>query len=1085
MMSQAIGQALQTYAQRIRDLRRANAAVSEPALAPAFQTLITDLLPELPAIPQLTVVPEYQKPGAGRPDIALVTPGQPPRAFIELKAPSKPADPSRWRDAHDKRQFERLKDLHRWAACNFAEVQLWSGEERLDEALVVPAAALSPDQTDAHAEALVAAHDPTRFLELLGTLCRAQPPSASSAKELAALLAHSARYVRSVVHERVGELHVSGPADHALLQVRATFRDVLYAHPEAGGYSAADFDTLFAGAFAQTLAFGMLLVRESTGAPVGEDAWEEMPDEHPLMRTALRVLSLQEVVNDVGIGFELLQSTVNGFAPEILAIDAAGRDPILYFYEDFLQVFDPAARERYGVYYTPVEVVRYMVGALDRALRDDLGMQGLSDPAVTILDPATGTGTFPLGVAERVRQQMLEETGSQAEAQMAVRELASRLYGFELLVGPYAVAHYRLHHALSRPVEGQPPPNLPRLGIYLADTLARPGGDAPAGPLGFVAAGIQDERREANRIKAEQPVLAIIGNPPYRRLEAGENETLVGRWMDELWDDLKAPVRDAGWGNQLNTFPELSVAFWRWAMWKLFEADNAPRRGVVAFITNRKFLTGKPYAGLRKMMRERFDRIEIVDLRGDVRAGVRGDVEDDQGVFNIQVGTAICVATATGAKGADGAADVSYNDSWLHDLFRRRSKLDWLTQGSQAGTLDDSVDVQRTLLEDLRPAPFSNGEWLSVGEAFNFAGNGTQTKRDAFAYSVSESDMRTRLQAFVLKGTEERENDVDAAAEAMFRSTEARPFNVARSRIATRLKRKDASLLLWTGYRPLDLRLLVDETSAVDRPRPDLRRCWGSANLALYTLPAGVGAGPAVWCHGLLPDYHGFRGSYGGYAFPLYDRREGPGAHNVSADLIARLGETYGEPLAPENVFDAILALLSATSYTHRFAEDLEDTFPHVPFPALKDTFDRAVALGGEIRALETFARAPAAVPGLAKLETQTEDGDLVQAVQHRDGEIVIGPEGRGRLSGIPLHVWDFAVSGYRVLPRWIDGRKGQPATLAFIRELRDVAARIHELIHHFDSADLVLTDTLAHTLTRAELGFGGGTEDVEPLADV
>jgi predicted helicase len=288
------------------------------------------------------------------------------------------------------------------------------------------------------------------------------------------------------------------------------------------------------------------------------------PEEHPLMRTALRVLSLDEVVQDVGIGFEVMRDTVNSFAPEILAIRRDGSDPILYFYEDFLQTFDPQARERYGVYYTPLEVVRYMVGALDRALRENLMTEGLRDPDVTILDPAAGTGTFLLGIAERVRTQSEDEAGG-GMAALALQNLARRMFGFELLVGPYAVAHYRLHHALrhhARPQDEEQdsePLELPRLGVYLADTLAEPGAAAPIGPLGFVSEGIQDERREANRIKTEQPILAIIGNPPYRRLEVGENETLVGRWMDQHWDDLKAPVRDAGQGNQLNTFPELSV----------------------------------------------------------------------------------------------------------------------------------------------------------------------------------------------------------------------------------------------------------------------------------------------------------------------------------------------------------------------------------------------------------------------------------------------------------------------------------------------------------------------------------------------
>ena len=310
------------------------------------------------------------------------------------------------------------------------------------------------------------------------------------------------------------------------------------------------------------------------------------------------MLSEEEVQGAIGIGFDVMRDCVNSFAPEILAVGKDGRDPILYFYEDFLQTFDPDARDRYGVYYTPVEVVRYMVGALDRALRDNLDTKGLRDKDVTILDPATGTGTFLLGIAERVRDAVLHDEGGPAAA-MALGNLATRMFGFELLVGPYAVAHYRLHHALRyRPADegetGPQPVKLPRLGVYLADTLAEPDAATGIGQLGIQGIPIDEERARANEIKARQQVLAIIGNPPYKRLEEGENETLVGRWMDGIWDDLKRPVREAGQGNQLNTFPEFSVAFWRWAIWKLFEAENAPQRGVIAFITNRKFLTGWP-----------------------------------------------------------------------------------------------------------------------------------------------------------------------------------------------------------------------------------------------------------------------------------------------------------------------------------------------------------------------------------------------------------------------------------------------------------------------------------------------------------
>lgn len=623
---------LKTYAHRIREQRRANPDAAETALAPAFQQLLQDLIPLLPVAANLVVSPEFRTPGVGRPDIALKRVGAPARAFVELKAPSKPADPTRWR-AQDKVQFERFRELPCWATSNFAEIRLFFRHEEQASATVVPEQALRADRSDAAADRAIVAHDATPFLQIVERLCQAagNPPEARDAEHLASLMAQSARLVRGIVRDRLAELHADGIDRHALLQVRQEFRDVLYAHPEAAGYNTRDFNALFSAAFAQTLAFGLLLVRDATAETVGPNAWEHMPAEHPLMRTALRVLSLPEVVRDIGVGFDVLTDTINSFVPDILALRPGQRDPILYFYEDFLKTFDPEQRERFGVYYTPIQVVEYMTGALDRALRENLGTNGLRDENVTILDPATGTGTFLLGIAQRVRQQ--EAAGGPGMDALALQSLARRMFGFELLVGPYAVAHYRLHHTLRRPLaEGGEPVELPRLGVYLTDTLARPNAAAPLGPLGFVSEGIAEEHREADRIKSRQEILAIIGNPPYRRLEEGENHTLVGDWMDELWDDLKEPVREAGEGNQLNTFPELSVAFWRWAIWKLFEAENAPRRGVIALITNRKFLTGWPYAGLRKMMRERFDRVEIFDLRGDVRRGERAGVEDDQGV---------------------------------------------------------------------------------------------------------------------------------------------------------------------------------------------------------------------------------------------------------------------------------------------------------------------------------------------------------------------------------------------------------------------------------------------------------------------
>ena len=909
----------------------------------------------------------------------------------------------------------------------------------LSPATIVPAKALEPDTPDKKADALIDEIDPEAFERIVTRLATADPPSSANAEEMAANLAHASRIVRGIIVDRLEELAEGKAEDTPLQLVRKDFRNILFAHPEAAGYRGASFDEMFSSAFAQTLAFGLLLVREATDSEVDEDAWKEMPDIHPLMRSTLRVLSQPEIQEEVGTGFDVIIDTVNSFDLELLKQKPGKRDPILHFYEDFLATFDPEARERYGVYYTPVEVVKYMVGALDRVLRENLGTKGLSDDKVTILDPATGTGTFLIGIAERVFEDIAGPDRKNAgAAALELKALATRMFGFELLVGPYAVAHYRLHHKLTRP-EGEAEPmvkSLDRLGVYLADTLAEPGTTAPDSALGkMLGDQITEERREADRIKTEQPILAIIGNPPYRRLEAGENETLVGRWMDRLWDDLKEPVREKGWSRDLGTFPEMSVAFWRWAMWKLFEAKNAHQKGVVAYISNRKFLTGRPYSGLRKMMREKFDRIEIVDLRGDINAGARAGAEGDQGVFNIRVGTAITLAICDGSKSPGSLADISYTDAWADGRLSRQSKLGWLIEGAKDGFLDDPVMVERNALDDMRPEPFQNGEWLSLRDAFEFAMSGVKTQNDDSLVQLKTSAFDQTITPLISH----------------------RPDPSIKPELITEL-----------AYRPFDSRWLYNDKRLVRRPRPQLQAAWSTNNITLYGMPSKTNAGPAIWCHGLLPDYHSFRGNNGGYAFPLYDRRPGHIPINLSPALLDGLGEAYGAPVEPEAVFNAILTLLSATSYTTRFAEDLEDVFPHIPFPADYAVFEKAAEIGAEIRTIETFTDEPDAKFKTTKLADEPEG--TLDISDYEDGAITLCSDGSGRLSGIPLEVWQFEVSGYRVLKRWLDAREGLEVDKALLDQIMDITSRIAALIDLFAKADTVLEAALASTLSRDKL---------------
>lgn len=277
------------------------------------------------------------------------------------------------------------------------------------------------------------------------------------------------------------------------------------------------------------------------------------------------------------------------------------------------------------------------------------------------------------------------------------------------------------------------------------------------------------------------------------------------------------------------------------------------------------------------------------------------------------VGTAITLAIADGSKAPEELASVHYYDSWEEGCFARRAKLDWLTGGAEAGALRNPIAVQRNILDDMRPEPFQNGEWLSLREAFLFSKSGMKSGNDDVFVSVSRGHLRAQIEPLL------------------------------RDRLDTQY---DVQLERYYSYRPLDRRWFFNDLSLLNRPGPMMQRVWGRDNVGLYALPSGTGAGPAIWCHGLLPDYHAFRGSYGGYAFPLHDRRPNVDGPNISPDLLASLSASYGEAVAAGDVFDAILCLLSASSYTLRFAEDLEDVFPHVPFPARHELFQDAVRIG-------------------------------------------------------------------------------------------------------------------------------------------
>ncbi len=1062
---QQVAQALQEFAHTVRRDRKANPPTSdgsglEQLLAPRFQTLVEAVLAQISGKPP-RVLPEYRRSGVGRPDLAFAHEGSPARAFIELKEPRLRLDPKKF-TGHNKEQFARFSNLPLWALCNFEQIQLYRRDELEAEALVVPATVLDPDTADRRATRIIRNHDSGGFRAILQKLASAEPPVPETPAEVATNLAHAARLVRDVVSDHCR----SGSVDPVVSDLRVDFIETLFSRAEAGGYDPTDENSLFSNAFAQTLVFGLLLARDSSGRNVGPNAHELLPDANfPLLRGTLRALTMEEMRRMLGTAFDVATDAVNSVDPALL-LPTEQRDPMLYLYEDFLRVFDPEAVKRYGVYYTPPDVVTLMVAEVERLLRNSLDTNGLLDPKVNLLDPACGTGTFLIAATSLAAERAAKEFGPAAAA-AEVTAFAQRVHAFELLVGPYTVAHYRMQ----REVSGRGG-TAERLPIFLTDTLAPAAGEAGVQPnMAFLSAPLVAEREAADQIKTDKPILVVMGNPPYKRLRSDEAMRLVGPFMNGLWNDIKQPVKDAGLGRSLNAFPDLYIAFYRWALWRLFEANGASGRGVLAFITNRKFLVGPAFGGLRRMLRRRFERIRIIDFRGDKRTSRPAVVPEDENIFNIEVGVCVLLAEAHGDIGANHEAKVEYADVWRHGVFDRSGKLRLARLASKDPNLITFTETTGRDMEPLFPLGFDGADWPSLEDLFTFRSNGIVTYRDRFSYALSADSLQHRIERWL-------SSPLSPEAREEFKETRDRKAAPAHSTVF------DRSALCRTGYRPLDQRYLYNRREFIDFPKlSTLQAAWGQANYALHALNDGTGSGPAVWCHGTLPDQHAFNGR-GGWVFPLFDHGgEGP-RHSMLNGTAAGLSGAYGLDLEPQQVFDAILALLSATDYSVRFAFDLENEFPHVPFPADSDVFAAAARLGNRIRELETFASAPAKDFCWARLDgdpastlavpTRTRAFRRDQGPDEEAGRIVLAEDRSFVISGVSDAAWKFSVSGYPVLHRWLRARNGQRVDAALQRGILDLVARVEELLHRFREADHLLEQAVEMSLSRYQLTGGG-----------
>ena len=884
-------------------------------------------------------------------------------------------------------------------------------------------------------------------------------------RELARLLASYARDALA----RVGDAE----AERSLERIQQALERALGMHFEgddgAGFFRSTLVQTLFYGVFAAWVLwarsgraerFRWRDTVEYLQVPVLGVLFHQLTD-----RGTLRRLNLVDVLDWTEAALERVD------ADAFLAGFEQG-EAVQYFYEPFLEAFDPELRKQLGVWYTPREVVQYMVARVDRALRDDLGIaQGLADQRVFVLDPCCGTGAFLVETLRRIAQSS-EELGLGAAAGASLRQAAlERVFGFEIMPAPLVVAHLQIGLALEQ--LGMSLEQDQRAGVFLTNALTG-WEEVVTEPLLFPE--LEEERERANRVKRVRRILVVLGNPPYNGfagVAVDEERELTQAYREVSGGDVPRPE-----GQGLN---DLYVRFFRVAERRIVERTG---EGVVCFISNYSWLDGLSFPGMRERYLDAFDVVRVDSLNGDkYRTGKRTPEGDpDPSVFSteedpvgIQVGTAI--ATLVRKREHLGAHDVEFRNLW--GVGKRSALLE--SAESDADGLYEALSPVAGLGLPFTPSTVSGDwfSWPSLPDLFPAYFPGVTTSRDAFLVDVDADALQGRISEYFDADLSHAE--IGRRYPSVMKETKRFKARATRDSLLRRGGPLDGGVSRYS-YRPFDDRWLYwdGETKLLDEKRAEYKPHVFGGNLwlcAAQHLRKGASEPQAMFTT-RIGSYHLIE--RGALWFPLYLRDDQFGELSDGVKRTPNLSDPArryieSHEATPSDLFHHALATMHDPAYREANAGGLRMGWPRIPLPddgaALLASAERGRILA---RLLDSEADASELLDGSIALPT-TVDGSQME---RSDFELAAGwghfgnggavMPGQGRLSergelvdvwlndrvywaSVPRAVWEYRLGGYQVLKKWLSYREhkvlGRALRLEEVQWFSEVARRVSAVL--------------------------------------
>ncbi|MBU4509980.1 N-6 DNA methylase, partial [bacterium] len=773
--------------------------------------------------------------------------------------------------------------------------------------------------------------------------------------------------------------------------------------------------------YAQTITYGLFAARTRANGEFNRRlAFDYIPNTIGILRDVFRFISLEEppkslqiIVEDIA---ELLHVTdVKKILHEYYST-GKGKDPIIHFYETFLSTYDPEIRERRGVYYTPEAVVGYIVRSIHSILKTHFGLSdGLASQEVKLLDPAGGTLTFPAAAIHLAAKEFTTKYGEGGLHHWIKNHILQDFYAFELMMAPYAIGHLKIGFILDELSYNLADDE--RFKLYLTNTLEMEEIKQISIPG---VSSLSEESHLAGKVKKEQPILVILGNPPYSGISSNVNE-----WTEKLLkEDIDGcqsyyKVDGEPLGEKKLWLQDDYVKFLRFAQWKIQKSGF----GIVGMVTNHSYLDNPTFRGMRQSLMKTFDEIYILDLHGNsLKRETTPEGGKDENVFDIRQGVAIALFV----KNKEKKESLIYQAD-LYGL--RQEKYNWLDQ--------NVFNIEN--YEKIKPlspwyffVPRNTShiqrylKWKKINEIFPINVTGIVTARDNFVIAFDKSEIKNRMLQF------KNLTLPDEIVKDTYKLKDTRSWKLSLARNKLSEDKNWDTYYQKILYRPFDIRYIYYTEIMVDWGRPKYMRHMLEENIALIT-PRQYKEEPGAFITQNIIGHKTVSAYDINYIFPLFiypdEKNKNLFNHtqtkkepNIPRFIFEKLNKSYDRKITPEEIFYYIYGIFYSNIYRETYAEFLKIDFPRVPFTSDYDLFLEMGKFGKELAALHLLKSSELDSP-IAKYQGSG-DNDRIEKVTYKEDEQRIYINKEKYFEGVTPEVWNYHIGGYQVLCKYLKDRK-------------------------------------------------------------